>query len=60
MENLTSGDVAVLTVSLLALQGINKHKFGLIMGSMNGALAEQHRLQQQAGVLRSERLMIDD
>lgn len=31
------------------------------MGSMNGALAEQHRLQQQAGVrvLRSERLMID-
>lgn len=29
------------------------------MGSMNGALAQQHCLQQQAGVLRSERLIID-
>ncbi|CAJ1373276.1 unnamed protein product [Effrenium voratum] len=27
---------------------INKHKFGLIMGSMNGALAHEHRLQKEA------------
>ena len=26
---------------------INRHKFGLVMGSMNGVLAQQHRLQQQ-------------
>eukprot|EP00434_Breviolum_minutum_P008186 symbB.v1.2.007217.t1/scaffold441.1/size205278/4 len=36
---------------------INKHKFGLIMGSMNAALEQQHRLQQQAEKQYLEKLL---